>query len=48
MAMDEADRDLIEAVYAAFAERDVEGIYTGFACGCRFALCHRKTLGDRE
>jgi ketosteroid isomerase-like protein len=26
MAMDETDRDVIEAVYLAFAERDVEGV----------------------
>jgi ketosteroid isomerase-like protein len=26
MAMDETDRDVIEAVYVAFAERDVEGV----------------------
>jgi ketosteroid isomerase-like protein len=26
MAMDETDRDVIEAVYTAFAERDVEGV----------------------
>jgi ketosteroid isomerase-like protein len=48
MAMDEEDRQLIEAVYAAFAERDVEGVLRRLHPDVEFTAVTGDTIGRTD
>jgi len=48
MAMSETDRDVIEAVYAAFAERDVEGVIAHLHPDVEFTAVTGDHIGRSE
>jgi ketosteroid isomerase-like protein len=48
MAMAETDRDVIEAVFAAFAERDVETVIAHLHADCEFVAVTADHAGHAE
>jgi ketosteroid isomerase-like protein len=48
MAMAETDRDVIEAVFAAFAERDVEAVIARLHADCEFIAVTSDHAGHTE
>jgi ketosteroid isomerase-like protein len=48
MAMAETDRDVIEAVFTAFAERDVEGVIARLHADCEFIAVTADHAGRTE